>query len=118
MNEEGWGKLCEASPSLSNPKDLLQFGPDIIVKTRGRQGCSVYTKHETTKVKAPDVKAVDSTGAGDAFAAAFTKKIIDGGPAEEAARYASTAAALSTTKMGAWASMPTDKEISGLTSYG
>jgi sugar/nucleoside kinase (ribokinase family) len=117
MNEKGWNTLCEVSPNLSEPKDLLQFGPDIIIKTRSRQGCSVYTRHKTIEIKAPYVLAIDSTGAGDAFAAAFTKKIIDGGSAKEAARYASTAAALSTTKMGAWASMPTDEEISSFLNH-
>jgi len=114
MNEEGWGKLRGISSSLSDPANLLQLGPDIVVVTRNMQGCSVYTKQKTTEVKAPVVKAVDSTGAGDAFAAAFTKRILDGRPAGEAARYASTAAALSTMKMGAWASMPTSDEISRL----
>jgi len=114
MNEEGWGKLCETSSGLSDPANLLQLGPDIVVVTRNMQGCSVYTKQKATEVKAPVVKAVDSTGAGDAFAAAFTKKILEGEPAEEAARYASTAAALSTMKIGAWASMPTSEEISRL----
>lgn len=114
MNEEGWRRLCTASPNLSDPRDLLQFGPGVVIVTRNRGGCSIYTKEKTIEVKAPVVSAVDSTGAGDAFAAAFTKLILDGKSVEEAARYASTAAAISTTKWGAWASMPTHDEISQL----
>jgi len=114
MNEEGWGRLRTVSPGLSDPANLLQFGPEMVVITRNRQGCSLYTKQETFEVEAPAAKAVDTTGAGDAFAAAFTKILLDGGTAKEAAQYASTAAALSTTKMGAWTSMPTHREISQL----
>ena len=112
MNEEGWNKLCEATPSLDDPTNLLRFGPDIVVITRNREGCSVYTRQKSIEVKAPVVKAVDSTGAGDAFAAAFTKLVLNGKSVEEAAQYASTAAALSTTRRGAWPSMPTHEEIS------
>lgn len=118
LNEEGWSKLSSASSGLSDPADLLRFGPDIVVVTRSRQGCSVYTKQKTVEVKAPAVKSIDSTGAGDAFAAAFTKLVLDGRSVEEASQHATAAAALSTTKRGAWASMPTHEEISQLISAG
>jgi len=112
MNEQGWNRLSEVSPRLSDPANLLEAGPDIVSVTKNRQGCSVYTKQKKIEVKAPVVKSIDSTGAGDAFAAAFTKLTLDGRPVEEAARYACAAAALSTTKRGAWASMPRREEIS------
>lgn len=116
MNEQGWSKLLEASGHLSDAANLLQFGPEILAVTKSEQGCAVYTKGKTVEVRPPDVKVVDTTGAGDAFAAAFTKTVLEGKPVEEAARYASTAAALSTAKIGAWASMPNHKEISQLMS--
>lgn len=110
-NAEGWSRLKKTSLSLSDPTDLLKFGPDIVIITRGELGCTVYTGGKAIEIKAPAVKAIDSTGAGDAFAAAFTRLILDKKPVEEAAQYASTAAALSTTKRGAWTSMPHHEEI-------
>jgi ribokinase len=110
-NAQAWSNLQRSSPSLYDPSDLLGFGPDTIVITRSELGCTVYTVHKTIEIKAPDLKAIDSTGAGDAFAAAFTRRILDKKSVEEAAKYASIAAALSTTKRGAWASMPSHEDI-------
>jgi ribokinase len=112
MDEEAWRRLQEASMSLSDPTELLRLGPEVVAVTRSAGGCSVYTEKKRIDVNAPAVEAIDSTGAGDAFAAAFTKKMLEGSLPEEAARYASAAAALSTTKIGAWASMPTHEEVS------
>jgi ribokinase len=52
------------------------------------------------------VDSVDSTGAGDAFAAALSVMLAEGRPIDEAARFASAAAAITTTKLGAQAALP------------
>ena len=52
------------------------------------------------------VKRLDATGAGDAFASALAVCLAEGQPFEEAGRFASAAAALSTTILGAQASLP------------
>jgi len=52
------------------------------------------------------VKRVDATGAGDAFSSAFAVCLAEGKPPEEAGRFASAAAALATTVLGAQASLP------------
>jgi ribokinase len=57
------------------------------------------------------VKAVDATGAGDALVGALSVAIAEGQPLEQAVRFASTAAALSTTKIGAQAGLPTRAEV-------
>lgn len=53
------------------------------------------------------VKAIDATGAGDAFAAALVVSLAEGQPIPVAARFANTAAALATTKLGAQPALPT-----------
>jgi ribokinase len=57
------------------------------------------------------VESVDSTGAGDAFAAALSVMLAEGRPLEVAARFASAAAALTTTKLGAQDALPSREAV-------
>jgi ribokinase len=66
--------------------------------------------HELWLPRIP-VDAIDATGAGDAFAAALAVKVALHTPLEEAGRFASAAAALTTTKLGAQAALPTTAEV-------
>ncbi|HHM23514.1 MAG TPA: hypothetical protein ENJ23_00565, partial [Bacteroidetes bacterium] len=47
------------------------------------------------------VNAADTTGAGDAFAAAFVVRLLEGQPVEQALEFASALAALVCTRKGA-----------------
>jgi sulfofructose kinase len=60
------------------------------------------------------VDAVDTTGAGDIFHGAFALRIARGDGLLSALRYASAAAALGCTKMGARAGAPTRAEVQSL----
>ena len=60
------------------------------------------------------VDAIDATGAGDAFAAALAVMIANERPFEEAGPFASAAAALTTTKLGAQAALPTRAQVEAL----
>lgn len=59
---------------FANEAEAELFGtidaPTVVVK-RGALGCSVHTRAETLDHPAEDVDVVDTTGAGDAFAAGF-----------------------------------------------
>jgi ribokinase len=59
---------------FANEAEAELFGaadaPTVVVK-RGALGCSVHTRAETLDHPAEDVEVVDTTGAGDAFAAGF-----------------------------------------------
>ncbi len=57
------------------------------------------------------VKAVDATGAGDAFAAGMAVALAEGKPFPEAGRMGSAAAAIKITKMGAQAGLPTRRAL-------
>ncbi|MDR0897067.1 MAG: ribokinase [Oscillospiraceae bacterium] len=57
------------------------------------------------------VHAVDSTAAGDAFTAALALKYLEGGDIEAAVAYANAVGALTVTKAGAQASLPTRQEV-------
>jgi sulfofructose kinase len=64
------------------------------------------------------VKAVDTTGAGDVFRAAFIHALLKGYPPREMLRFANAAAAMSCTRAGAMAGVPSMIEVEALFSGG
>src|SRR5260370_36731105 len=69
----------------------------VAVVKRGSAGCSVFGD----VIPAPRRKEVDPTGAGDAFAAAFSVFYLKGAPYIEAARKAVELASQAASQMGA-----------------
>ncbi|MGX9885837.1 ribokinase [Streptomyces sp. NPDC002276] len=90
---------------------LLDLVPEVIV-TLGSAG-SLYAARgaEPFTVPAPQVTAVDSTGAGDTFVGALAVALAEGRPIRDALGWAAAAAALSVQRPGATASMPYRAEI-------
>lgn len=67
---------------------------EIVVLTRSEKGSVIFANGETTHVAAePVAKVVDTTGAGDAYAAGFLYGYTQGLPMAECGRIASIAAA-------------------------
>ncbi len=77
-------------------------GVATVAVKMGADGCWVAGEEFEGRVRAPLVRAVDGTGAGDAFAAGLLSALLDGRPLEEAARFACAAGALATTAVGAF----------------
>jgi ribokinase len=98
-----------------NEHELEAMGalPDsvVVVETRGPEGVVIRRGGEETRVDAPTVDAVDTTGAGDCFNGVFAAGLAEGMDVEEAARRAVIAAALSVTKVGAREGMPSRGEL-------
>ncbi|PAZ15467.1 ribokinase [Streptomyces sp. SA15] len=90
---------------------LLDQVPEVVV-TLGAAG-SLYAARgaEPFTVPAPQVTAVDSTGAGDTFVGALAVALGESRPMREALAWAAAAAALSVQRAGASASMPYRSEI-------
>lgn len=59
----------------------------------------------------PQLKLVDTTGAGDCFTGAFAVKMLEGASYKEALTFANRAGFLCITKFGAGPAIPTLKEI-------
>jgi sugar/nucleoside kinase (ribokinase family) len=78
---------------------LHELGAGVAAVTGGPDGCWVS---DVGHVAACRVDAVDGTGAGDAFAAAFLYGRLAGRPPEWCARFANAAGALATTAVGAF----------------
>jgi len=90
---------------------LSQRGPPVVIVTRGADGLLLTEGSATTHVPAQRVDVVDTTAAGDAFCGAFAAALAEGQTPHTAAIFASVAAALATTRLGAQASLPTRKEV-------
>ncbi|MEU1887447.1 ribokinase [Micromonospora rifamycinica] len=82
-----------------------------VVVTLGGDGALVVTTDRQWLVPAEQVDAVDATGAGDTFCAALADALLDGAAIDEAARWASRAAAVTVTRPGAMAAAPRRAEV-------
>jgi ribokinase len=90
---------------------LVDRGVEKVIITLGSKGAFVVTKTEKVSVPAFKVEAVDTTAAGDTFCGAFAVALGEGKSLKESLRFASAAAAISVTRLGAQPSAPTRKEI-------
>lgn len=79
---------------------MLSRGTRMVVLKLGEEGCLVATRTSSQLVPGAEVKAVDTAGAGDTFAAAFVTATLEGRNAIDSARFANAAAALTTTGLG------------------
>ena len=93
-------------------KRLLKRGLRGVVLKRGSEGAYVAVAGgEAMWVRPFRVEALDTVAAGDCFNGAFAVGLLEGHDAWAAARFASAAAAISVTRRGAQASMPTRTEV-------
>ncbi|WP_370932800.1 ribokinase [Amycolatopsis sp. cg13] len=95
----------------ADPRKLLELGPRAAVVTLGAKGAAVIEGDKSTTVESPKVEAVDTTGAGDAFAGALAAALADGADLVEAAQRAVKVAAVTVTRHGAQPSYPTAAEL-------
>ncbi|MDP4507965.1 ribokinase [Nonomuraea turcica] len=92
--------------------DALLERVEEAVITLGSEGALYGSRSgERVRVPAVEVKAVDTTAAGDTFVGALAVPRAERLPMADALRFASTAAALSVQREGASTSMPTRWEI-------
>jgi hypothetical protein len=82
----------------------------ILVVTEGASGARVYWNGDVRRFRSPLVKEIDSTGAGDIFAAAFFVRLYLTQDPWESARFANHIAAASVTRRGL-EGIPTPEEI-------
>jgi ribokinase len=92
--------------------DRLALREALVATTFGASGAAlVQGGKEVARVSSPEVEAVDTTGAGDAFTAALTLALIEGQPLIEALRFACAAGAAAIRRQGAQPSLPTRDEV-------
>jgi len=119
-------ELCELAAGASIPervRSLWHPSLRICAVTKGAAGAELFTAEHHFECPAFTVDAVDTTGAGDAFAACLLSELIGMDfdlSSEEglatALRRACAAGALSTTRKGAMESMPDTQQVDALCS--
>jgi len=92
-------------------KHLLGKGCGAVVVTQGSEGCLVVTLEESWWVRAIEVDALDTVGAGDCFSGNLAVALAEGLTLRDGVKWATVAAGLSVTRLGAQSSMPTRNEI-------
>jgi len=90
---------------------ILDSGVGNVILTMGREGALMVNSEKSVHVKGIEVKAIDTTGAGDAFCGAIAVAVSSGTDLVDAVKYANFAGALTTRKIGAQEAMPTEIEI-------
>lgn len=99
---------------LGGVDELLATGVRAVVLTLGARGLRVVTADDRLDVPPFAVRAVDTTGAGDAACGALAAALARGLDLPAAAREAAAAGALAATRQGAVPSLPTRVEIEAL----
>ncbi len=79
--------------------------------TLGERGALLATPEQMEYVAAFNVRAVDTTAAGDAFNGGLAAALARGDSMVSAIRYASAVAALSVTRLGAQPSLPNRNQV-------
>jgi ribokinase len=90
---------------------LLNLGPSCIILKMGESGVWLAERRQSRHFPAPRVEALDTTAAGDTFNGALVTALAEGKPLENAVGFANCAAALSVTRLGAQASVPSRQEV-------
>ena len=117
--------LTQTDNEQEGVKRLLDLGIDLVLVTKGREGCSYYTPKLSGTVPVIPVQSVDTTGAGDAFVGGFLYQLarldiakgnIDQLTAnqdtlESALRFANACGAITTSGRGAIPSLPTLERV-------
>lgn len=76
------------APAETYLERFHELGPQVVVLTMGAEGILLSHEGHATHLSVPAVDAVDATGAGDAFWAAFLVALLDGNVLERCARFA------------------------------
>lgn len=92
-------------------KVLLEKGAGAVIVTLGAKGSFVMNREWHALIPGYPVKAVDTTAAGDVFSGVLAVGLGEGRSLKEAVRFATAAAALSVTRLGAQPSAPQRDEI-------
>lgn len=111
-NKAGAMQLTKTGTPMEAANQFLKWGIKIVVVTLGNEGCIAITQDKKYKIPAIKINAVDTTGAGDTFCAAFDYSFnILNFNIDDACVFANVAAGLKIQKLGARTGMPSYKEV-------
>jgi sugar/nucleoside kinase (ribokinase family) len=100
-NEAEMASLLETDAPAAGMVDRARALAPIVVLTRGPAGSFILAEGATIEVAAAPARVVDTTGAGDAYAAGFLAGLTSRRTLDECGRLGAAAAALAIGRMGA-----------------
>ncbi len=106
VNEKEAGQIFGLLDPTAIQTQLKGKGIQQLIITRGVKPTQWFTNMALTEVPTYPVTPIDTTGAGDAFAGAFTAHFAEGNSISECVHWANIAAALSTLQLGAQTGLP------------
>jgi ribokinase len=108
-------KIESVNDAILAAQELHRRGANRVIITMGSEGAVLCENNSCTHVTAPrGISVVDSTAAGDAFAAALTVQLALGSSFVKAVNYACVAGAVTTTKIGAQSALPSHAEVQSI----
>ena len=97
--------------ALMAGRKLLEYGPDVVIITKGQNGSLLISEDKEFEIPAFQVSVKDTTGAGDSFHGGFLFGLTKNYNLKEAVIFASAVAALNCTKIGGQGGLPTFQEV-------
>jgi ribokinase len=113
-NETEFRELHGSLPSDDEILKSFRPGKNSIVTLGSKGAVYISADGQIHHAPAPQVTAVDTTGAGDAFVGSFAYALASGKDAIEAMKFGIKIASLSVTRKGAQSSYPNQAEIATL----
>ena len=104
-------KITNDQEAKQAAEKLLNLGIKKVIITLGEKGLFYSDGKEEISLKANAVKAIDTTGAGDAFNGGLAFSLSKEKPIKECLELANKVAGISTTKLGAGDAMPFIQDI-------
>ena len=104
-------KITSEKEAKQAADKLLNLGIKKIIITLGEKGLFYSDGKEEIYLKASAVKAIDTTGAGDAFNGGLAFSLLKEKPIKDCLEFANKVAGISTTKLGAGDAMPFIQDI-------
>jgi len=100
FSESGLEILAEGHSIEQRLEAVARLVSGTVGVTLGPRGSLWWIDGKIERVAAPDIKAIDTLGAGDVFHGSFALALAEGRPVLEAARFATAAAALKCLRFG------------------
>jgi len=106
----------ETAHDARRAAELLRIGTQAkhVVMKLGERGALIHDDAGHRWIEPMHVHAIDTTACGDAFTAAMTMRLCAGDSIDDAVRYGSAAGAVTASKAGAQASLPSAAEVAAL----
>lgn len=110
-NEFELFKMTKETDIEKAAKKLLSFGVEEVVVKLGSKGASLFSEKTSLHIDAYEVDVIDTTGAGDAFNAAYIAGKMKKLSLRDTLKIAVAASAISVTRQGTSSASPTKEEL-------